>query len=405
MSDLETFRAETRAWLEANAPASLLHTATSPFQGHWGGRSADFEDDDTRRWFDVNLERGWTAPTWPSEYGGGGLNRDEGRILYEEMERLGLPRPLVGFGLAMLGPILLQCGTEAQKHAHLTPIIRGEIRWCQGYSEPEAGSDLANLQCKAIPNGDDFIVDGQKVWTSHADVSDWIFCLVRTTPESEGVKKQAGITFLLIDMTTPGITTRPIQLISGASPFCETFFEGVRVPQANVIGGIDKGWGVAKSLLAHERTAVGKAFGGGGSRPPILQGFRLKDHAIDCLGLEDGVLADPALRVEVARNEMDQAALELTAQRISDAAAAGQRPGPESSILKIVGADVNQDRWSLAVDIAGSDGLGWEGEGYSEESLAVTRTWLRSRANSIEGGSSEVQRNIIARAVLGLPKG
>jgi acyl-CoA dehydrogenase len=401
MSDLETWRAAVSGWLDEHAPRSLWHTATSPFQGHWGGRSAEFTDPDVRAWFEACLARGWTAPSWPTEYGGGGLDRDRARVLSEELEARGLPLPLVGFGLTMLGPILLACGSEAQKAAHLPPIIRGEIRWCQGYSEPGSGSDLASLSCRAAREGDEYIVDGQKIWTSHADASDWIFCLVRTNPD---VRKQAGISFLLIDMRSPGITTRPIQLISGASPFCETFFEGVRVPAENVVGGVDQGWAVAKSLLAHERTAVGRAFAGGGSRPPILRDFRLRDHAVACLGLTAGQLSDPLLRDEVARNEMAQACLELTAQRIHDAAAAGQRPGPESSVLKIVGAQVNQDRWDLATRIADLQGLGWEGEGYEAAEVAVTRTWLRSRANSIEGGTSEVQRNIIARHVLGLPK-
>jgi alkylation response protein AidB-like acyl-CoA dehydrogenase len=342
-------------------------------------------------------ERGFTAPTWPREYGGGGLEKQETKILAEEMWRLGLPPALVGFGLTMIGPVLLRYGTEAQKKEHLTRICRGEIRWCQGYSEPGAGSDLASIQTRAVDEGDSFAISGTKVWTSYADKSDWIFALVRTNPD---VKKQAGITFILIDMQSPGVSVKPILLISGKSPFCETHFDEVRAPVANVIHEIDAGWTVAKALLGHERSMVGDVFGGGrsvGGRGPLVE------LAARHLGEEEGRLVDPILRDEVARSEMDGQAFRLTLQRSQDAARAGHQPGAESSLFKICGTENNMRRRELMVRIAGPQGLGWEGPGFSDDDLDLTRQWLRSRGNSIEGGTSEIQLNIIAKHVLGLP--
>jgi acyl-CoA dehydrogenase len=325
------------------------------------------------------------------------------RVFHDCLQKRGLPKPLVGFGLTMIGPILLAHGNDAQKALHLPKIVRGEIRWCQGYSEPDAGSDLANLRTRAVKDGTDFVVDGQKVWTSMADQSDWIFCLVRTS--SEG-KKQTGITFLLIDMATPGITVQPIRLISGASPFCEVFFEGVRVPEDHVVGEVDDGWRVAKALLAHERSMVGESIAAGGARQPILFSYDLKAHAIERVGLgDDGKLADPLLRDAIIRSEMEQEGMRQIVQQVSEALKAGDQPGAESSILKVVGTELNMRRWELAAQIAGPSGLGWEGEGYADRDVAIARQWLRSRGNSIEGGSSEIQRNIIATQVLGLPRG
>ena len=202
MDTLEQFREETRQWLKANAPQSMYAPLRSTDDACWGGRKTIYPPD-MKRWLDVMAERGWTAPTWPKQYGGGGLNKAEAKILSQEMAKLGLRAPLVGFGLTMIGPLLLQEGSEELKRTHLPPIIRGEIRWCQGYSEPGAGSDLASLQTRAVLDGDDFIVNGQKVWTSYADKADWMFILVRTDPDA---KKQEGITFLLMDMTSPGVS-------------------------------------------------------------------------------------------------------------------------------------------------------------------------------------------------------
>jgi alkylation response protein AidB-like acyl-CoA dehydrogenase len=251
-------------------------------------------------------------------------------------------------------------------------------------------------------DGDHFVINGQKVWTSHADKSDWIFCLVRTAPDA---KKQEGISFVIFDMRTPGVSVRPIQLISGASPFCETFLTDVRVPADQMVGPLHQGWTVAKSLLRHERTMVGEALAGGGSRPAVLQGYTLSAHAKVHVGMEGDRLADAVLRDDIARNEMDYALFQHTLKRIRDKTISGESPGLESSIVKVFGTEMNQRRWDLAMRISGNEGLGWEAEGFSEKEIAITRQWLRSRGNSIEGGTSEIQRNIIATRVLGLPRG
>ncbi|MEZ4265241.1 MAG: acyl-CoA dehydrogenase family protein [Myxococcota bacterium] len=389
----EAFRRETREWLEAHAPASLRGTYKGVFSGTWGGRRrAETESDDERQWREVMASRGYTAPTWPTEYGGGGLDRQNSKILSEELRRLGMPSPLVGFGLVMVGPTLLEFGTEAQKLQHLPPIVRGEIRWCQGYSEPGAGSDLAGLRTSAVLDGDAWVVNGHKVWTSYADLSDWIFCLTRTNTTT---KKQAGISFLLLDMAQDGITTRPIPLISGASPFCEVYFDGARTPRDQVIGGVDAGWTVAKTLLQHERATLGQAFAGSvsGDESDLVALARRAE------GSTSGPLTDALHRDAIAQVAMDERAFLLLAQ----SAARSGRPGAESSALKVFGTELNQRRLELGVELAGPDGLGWEGPGFAQADLQRTRDWLRSRGNSIEGGTTEVQLGILARQVLGLP--
>jgi alkylation response protein AidB-like acyl-CoA dehydrogenase len=398
MSDLERFRSDVRDWLEKNAPAELRGRPGSELEGVWGGRRWKWENPAQKLWLERCAERGYTAPSWPREYGGGGLSKDEAKVLAEELRRLRLPPPVIGFGLTMIGPTLLAFGNEEQKREHLPRICRGEIRWCQGYSEPGAGSDLAGLQTRAADAGEHYVVNGTKVWTSYADKADWIFALVRTDPAA---KKQEGITFLLIDMDTPGVSVRPIQLISGSSPFCETHFADVRVPKKNVVHKVNAGWTVAKALLGHERTMVAEAFGSGGGAGGKrgTLGERAKHH----LGSENGRLADAVLRDQLAQLEMDTRAFALTMQRARDAAKAGHQPGPESSIFKVYGTEVNMRRQELLVRIAGPQGLGWDGPGFDPEDLATTRDWLRSRGNSIEGGTSEVQRNVIAKRVLGLP--
>jgi alkylation response protein AidB-like acyl-CoA dehydrogenase len=402
MSDLDAFRAETRAWLEASSPESLRGLEVDELSGVWGGRNPTFDHPDQEIWLELAVERGFTAPTWPREYGGGGFGKDEARIIAQEIARLKLPAPLGGFGLTMIGPTLLRFGNEEQKREHLPKIARGEIRWCQGYSEPDAGSDLASLQTRAVRDGDDFIINGQKVWTSYADLSDWIFALVRTDPDA---KKQAGITFILIDMLTPGVSVAPISLISGKSPFCETRFDDVRASAKNVIGEINGGWTVAKALLGHERSMIASLFG------TSTTGAKRKQaaSALAALAREyggdaaDGRLADATIRDAIAQSEMDTRALSLTIQRSGDAAKAGQAPGAETSLFKVYGTELNKRRTDLAVRIAGPQGLGWEGDGFSTEETARTRDWLRARGNSIEGGTSEIQLNIIAKHVLGLP--
>lgn len=400
MTDLDAFRSDTRAWLDANAPASLHGTMKAGLDDFvWGGKRCVFPTPDHKVWLDRMAEKGWTAPTWPSEYGGGGLDRKHAKVLSQELARLKIPPPLSGFGLTMIGPTLLQFGNEEQKQEHIPKICRGEIRWCQGYSEPGAGSDLANVQTRGIRDGDDWVITGQKIWTSYADLSDWIFALVRTDPK---VKKQEGISFILIDMEDPGVSVRPIPLISGKSPFCETFFEEVRVPVRNTVHKIHAGWTVAKALLGHERTMIGGIFGGGSGDRSKGRG-ELVEMAAHHLGERAGRLNDPILRDAVVQSEMDARAFGLTVQRSQDAAKAGQQPGAESSIFKLAGSENNMRRRELMVRIAGPQGLGWEGEGFDADELDLTRQWLRSRGNSIEGGTSEIQLNIIAKRVLGLP--
>jgi alkylation response protein AidB-like acyl-CoA dehydrogenase len=402
MPDHEGFRAEIREWLDENAPKTLLGLEVDELTGNWGGRHATFDPPDMKVWLDRMAAKGWTAPTWPKEYGGGGLSNDEAKILDQELARKKLPPALSGFGLTMIGPTLLRFGNEEQKQEHLTKICRGEIRWCQGYSEPDAGSDLASLQTRAVRDGDEFIINGQKVWTSYADLSDWIFALVRTDPEA---KKQEGITFILIDMADPGVSVAPISLISGKSPFCETRFDNVRVPVRNVIGEIHGGWTVAKALLGHERSMIASLFGaaaGGGKQAG--KGSALAALAREYVGDDaGGRLADSTLRHAIAQSEMDTKALGLTIQRAADSAKAGHQPGPESSLFKVYGTELNKRRTELAMNIAGPQALGWEGPGFDAEELQRTRDWLRARGNSIEGGTSEVQLNIIAKHVLGLP--
>jgi len=393
MADLETFREETHRWLQANAPASMYATYKTTDELCWGGKKMACSGD-AKRWLDVMAERGWTAPTWPKEYGGGGLAKREAKVLAEEMAKLRLRPPLIGFGLSMIGPLLLQEGSEELKREHVPPIVRGEIRWCQGYSEPGSGSDLASLQTKAIREGDVFIVNGQKVWTSYGDKADWMFVLVRTDFEA---KKQDGITFLLMDMTSPGVSVKPIRLISGSSPFTETFVTDVRVPVRNVVGKINGGWAMAKALLGHERTMIADAF------KERDDAKRLVTLVREYVGEEHGQVGDPLLRDAITQTLMDQACLDLTLDRSRDNMKAGHKPGPETSIFKYYGTELNMRRRELMVSIAGPQGLGWEGPGYDEGELKLTRDWLRSRGNSIEGGTSEIQLNIIAKRELGLP--
>jgi acyl-CoA dehydrogenase len=393
MPDLESFREDARKWLLAHAPPSMRAPARTEEEQCWGGRKAAYPAD-VKRWLDVNAERGWTAPTWPREYGGGGLSKAEAKVLAEEMAAASLRPPLFGFGLTMIGPLLLQEGSDALKKEHLPKIVRGEIRWCQGYSEPAAGSDLASLMTRAIRDGDDYVLNGSKIWTSFAEKADWMFALVRTDPSA---RKQDGITFLLLDMTTPGVSVRPIALISGASPFCETFFADVRVPAKNVVGEESRGWAIARALLAHERTMIGDLFNEHGDAERLLGEARAH------LGEEGGEIADPLLRDRIASLEMDHLCLTLTMQRAKDGARAGHKPGHESSIFKLVGTELNQRRRDLRCAVLGPQSLGWEGEGFLPEEVKATRDWLRSRGNTIEGGTSEIQLNIIAKRVLALP--
>jgi acyl-CoA dehydrogenase len=390
-AELDTFRDETRKWLEANCPAEMRLPVKREEDVCWGGRGFVFSQPEQKLWLERMADKGWTVPEWPKAYGGAGLSRDEAKILAAEMRKLRARPPLSSFGIWMLGPALLKYGSEAQKLEHLPKIARGEIRWCQGYSEPGAGSDLASLRTSAERDGDEFIVNGQKVWTSYADKSDWIFCLVRTDTQAA---KHLGISFLLFDMASEGVSTSPIRLISGASPFCQTFFDNVRVPVDNLMGEAGKGWDIAKYLLTHEREMIG-GMDGADTRSSVSQ------IAKKVLG--DNI--DPMLRAEIVRHEIDAWAFLLTMERVKDEAKAGAKSGEGtgalSSMLKYYGTELNKQRMELLMSVNGSDALVWEGEGEGEGDMA--KSWLRSRANSIEGGTSEVQLNIIAKRVLQMP--
>jgi acyl-CoA dehydrogenase len=390
VTNLDEFRQETRAWLDEHCPASMRRPVKSDKDQCWGGRNWQFESDDQRLWLEAMAERGWTVPTWPIEYGGGGLSREKAKILQQEMARITARRPLESFGIDMLGPALLKFANEEQKQRFIPEIIRGEIRWCQGYSEPNAGSDLASLQTRAEDRGDHYLVNGSKVWTSYADKSDWIFCLVRT--DSSG-RKHDGISFLLFDMASPGVSTNPIKLISGNSPFCETVFENVKVPKENLIGELNKGWSIAKYLLTHEREMIG-GFG-------LLRAGSetLGQTAAQSVGAEGGRLADSGLRADIVSFELDEMAFAATVERVVDEAKAGQGTGAASSLLKLYGTELNKSRNELLMSIGGSKALAWG----DENEMSTARNWLRSKGNSIEGGTSEIQLNIIAKRILGLP--
>lgn len=392
--DLDRFRAETREWLAANCPAAMREPVRSESDTVWGGRDQSAMTPDQKLWMDRMAARGWTVPDWPTAYGGGGLSPAQTKILREEMRALNCRIPLSSFGISMLGPALLKYGSEEQKLAHLPPIARGEIRWCQGYSEPNAGSDLANLQCFAQDQGDHYLVNGQKTWTSGGQWADKCFCLVRT----DRTQKQGGITFLLIDMDSPGVEVKPIAMISGMSPFCETFFTDVRVPKGNRVGEEGQGWTIGKRLLQHERTNLS-----GGGSAFRLSGPSLADLAKTFVGTDErGRIADGDLRARIAKFEMDWRAFLLTAMRVQAESRAVGGVSEVSSILKTVGTRLGQERAELLIEIQGHAGLGWAGEGFTDAQLHGVRAWLFGKATTIYGGSTEIQNNVIAKRILGM---
>ncbi|MDQ3145028.1 MAG: acyl-CoA dehydrogenase family protein [Pseudomonadota bacterium] len=386
MADLDHFRAETRAWLEANCPAEMRTPMRSEKDACWGGRNFQFQSPAQKQWLGAMAARGWTVPDWPKEYGGGGLSAAETKVLKEEMAAVGARPPLTSFGISMLGPALLKYGNEAQNKRFLTEIARGEIRWCQGYSEPGAGSDLAGLQTKAEDKGDHYLVNGQKVWTSYADEADWIFCLVRTSAES----KHGGISFLLFDMESPGVSTRPILLISGNSPFCETFFDDVKVPKDQLVGEEGRGWNVAKYLLGHEREMI-SGMGLGGERQALGKALSTNGAPID----------DPLLRAEIAAFDVDALAFAAMSERFIDQLKAGEAHPASPSMMKYAGTELNKRRHELVMAAGGADALEWDSEASGGGKAA--REWLRTKANSIEGGTSEIQLGIVAKHILRLP--
>lgn len=396
MSNLEEFRAETRAWLEENCPESM-RTPMPDDEQVWGGRNPSYPNPDSKVWLDRMIEKRWIAPTWPSEYGGGGLSPEENKILLQELKRIKARPALMSFGVWMLGPALLEFASEEQKKKYIPQITNAEIRWCQGYSEPGSGSDLAGLQTRAEDKGDHYLVNGQKVWTSYADQADMIFCLVRTDTSV----KHEGISFLLIDMSSEGVEARPIKLISGKSPFCETFLTDVKVPKENLVGELNKGWTIAKRLLEHERAMISDMNMGAGEAS--MGG--MEQLAKDIYGELNGMIADPHLRDTVATHKMDEEAFGLTLRRAGELAKAGKSIGATASIFKYYGSEMNKRRFEILLELMGTRALAIEGEGYDEDELGISSQWLRSKGNSIEGGTTEVQLNVIAKRVLDLPEG
>ena len=386
MSDLESFRSETRAWLEANCPPEMREPVRDESDACWGGRDAAFKSPAQKQWLEAMVAKGWTVPDWPCAYGGGGLNPAETKILREEMAKLKCRSPLSSFGIWMLGPALLKFGTEAQKVHYLGQIARGEIRWCQGYSEPGSGSDLVSMQTFGEDRGDHWNVNGQKIWTSYADKADWIFCLVRT----DKTNKYQGISFLLFDMKTPGVSTKPILLISGNSPFCETFFDNVKVPKDQIVGEVNRGWDVAKYLLGHEREMIS---GGGLGTDMMSIGAQFTDVARE----------EPVLRADMADFDVEVMAFRAMSEKFVDEMKAGRGHPAAPNMMKYVGTELNKRRHELVMAAGGSTALEWDSS--ESRSGAKARQWLRTKANSIEGGTSEVMLGVVAKRILELPGG
>ncbi len=391
-ADTEAFRAEAREWLAANFPKSL------------GADKAALEaaimspakpEGDLAVWKERMGAKGWGVPTWPKALGGGGLSTAEARVLQQEMAAIGAVNPIVGMGVNMFGPTLLEYGTEEQKQRYIPDIATGKVRWCQGFSEPGAGSDLASLQTNAEDKGDHFLVNGSKIWTSGGQYADMIFCLVRTDQS----KKHEGISFVVFSMHQPGVEVRPIKLIAGNSPFCETFFTDVQVPKENLIGPLNGGWSVAKRLLQHERSGMGGRMGSSKVKEPALGVVAKKYVGED----EQGRLADTDLRTRIILNEIDAKALQQTVLRAALEAKGNSGPSAATSIMKNANMKVAQDKAELTLEFMGHQGLGWEGGDFTAEELAAVRTWLSGKAGSIYGGSNEVQNNIISKRILGLP--
>ena len=380
------FRDEVREWVAVSMPAHLRTKADA---------DALFEHDETMEWHRILFEKGWVAPGWPKEHGGPGFDATTRFILSEELELSGAPT-LSPFGLSMVGPLLMQFGTPAQQARFLPKILSGDEVWCQGYSEPGSGSDLASLQTRAEDHGDHFLVNGQKTWTTYAQYAHWIFCLVRTNPD---VKKQAGISFLLIDMNSPGVEVRPMLTIGGTTSFCDTFFENVKVPKDQLVGPLDGGWTLAKALLGHERTLIAAV---GISTRALRRTKRIAARTVI-----DGrpALEHPMIRNKIARAEIQLRSLQMTNYRALSGAQLGHAPGPESSILKIRGSETMQLILSLTMEVMGPNGLSWHNPSGIVSPLEqwVAPMHAYNRAATIYGGSNEIQKNVIAKYILGLP--
>ncbi len=391
--DLNIFREETRDWLEDNCPQDMRLGAV-----HFEDAYEVYRSDAAIQWRDRAAARGWTAPAWPTQYGGGGLAKEQHQVLAQEMARIKALPPATGMGLAMIGPTLLEMGTEEQRQRHIPKIITGEAQWCQGYSEPGAGSDLASLQTKAVLDGDEFVINGQKIWTSGAQYANWMFALVRTDPSAP---KHEGISFVVLSMDQPGVTVKPIKLISGSSPFCETFFDNAIAKREDLIGEMNKGWSVGKRLLQYERNATTR------TKPKSAGKPKLNPYALVAKAYagEDsqGRIADEAARADVLGQVMQEKALSLTTQRVVEESKSSGAPGAATSIFKLVGSSLSKSGSELKSRLRGTSGLVWESSDFSADELESTRGWLRDRAVTIYGGTNEVQQNIIAKRVLGLP--
>ncbi len=393
MSNASAFREETRAWLAENCPDGARGDGQIPT----GSTKIEINDPDVRLWLESMVDRGWTVPIWPEEYGGAGLSTEEYVILVEEMRRIDARPPLMGMGTGLIGPTLLEYGTDEQKARHLPPIARGEVAWCQGYSEPGAGSDLAGLSTRAVLKGDEFVINGQKIWTSGAQHADWMFCLVRTDPDAP---KHEGISFVLLTMDQPGVTVKPIKLISGNSPFCETFFDDAVARKDDLVGELNKGWTVGKRLLQHERSGMSSLVGNRERDP----GKSLQEVAREYVGESaDGCIDDPAIRQQVITHNLNSQAFRLTQRRTVQESQDGNTPGPATSIFKMYGTELQQEKSDLMCRLRGFGGYGWTGDDFPKDAREWTRTFLSTRAASIYSGSNEIQRNIIAKRVLGLP--
>ncbi len=393
MNGLEAFRAETRDWLGANCPAG----ARGQGQVAWGSSKIRLEPD-VRLWLERMAERGWTVPTWPREYGGAALSRTEYIVLIDELKRIDARTPLTGRGVNYIGPTILELGSEDQKQRWLPGIARGEGGWAMGYSEPGAGSDLASLSTRAVLDGDRYVINGRKTWTSDAMDCDYIFVLARTDPARP---KHEGISLILVDMNQPGVLVRPIRLLSGASPFNETLFENAVARADDVIGGVNRGWTVGKRLLQFERsTHAGINISGS-------QGGRTTDSHMPAfvrryVPTRRGRIGDPAIRDRLIRYEQNGHAQRLTQKRAIEELQA-RAPGFASSVVKLSGALNTQEGDELMIAAMGTRGVGWEGRGFVRDETNVTRAWLRQKALTIAGGTKEIQLNIIAKRVLGLP--
>lgn len=392
---LSDFRDDAKNWIAENFPASLKDKPLGFADEPDPKVAADLDN-----WRACLAAKGWGAPTWAKEYGGAGLSQPEARVIAQEMAKVGASNPIppmTGMGITMVGPTLLDYGSEDQRARHLPGIASGDVRWCLGLSEPNAGSDLASLRAKAEDKGDYFQLNGQKTWTSGADISHWCGALVRTDPN---VKKHDGISFVMLPMDQAGVETRPIKLIAGASPFCETFFNDARADKADLLGELNDGWSVIKRLLQHERQSQTKARGA-----PVGDVETLQAQAKRYVGENpDGTLADPDLRARLTDHLIQAKAHSLTIARITAEAKGNPKVSAAASILKNSATDVAQTKSELMVEMMGAQGLGWEGNDFTGDEIATTREWLSGKAISIYGGSFEVQKNIISKNILGLPE-